>query len=107
MQLFPLYLIHFGGSLIHEVGGLQGLGEGDHVPDGLSAGHDHHQAIESGSNATMRGCSVFQRIQEEAKAFLKLFFREAQHVEYLFLHIIAVAADASAGELHAVAHQII
>ena len=55
----------------------------------------------------MRRGPVFEGFQEEAEAFLKFLFAEAQDVENLFLQVVAVAADAAGGKLHAVADQIV
>src|SRR5687768_6403903 len=53
VQLIQLPLGHGSGSIGAQVGPLLGLGEGDHVTQGLGAAQEHGQPIDAGRDPPM------------------------------------------------------
>ncbi len=59
----------------------------------VGAGKDHHNAIQSQRNATVRGRAVLQRFQEKSKAGPRFFFSHTQSAKDFALDILAMNTD--------------
>ena len=55
----------------------------------------------------MRGRAVLQRVQQEAELDLRVFRRDVERVEHLFLHFGAVDTHRAAAQLPAVQHHVV
>ena len=76
MQFLQLLLGHRRRRVGHQVDGLGGLGEGNHLAQAGRAGQQHHNAVQAQRNAAVRRRAVLQRVQEEAEARARLFVAE-------------------------------
>lgn len=84
-QVGNLFGIHFAGTFVHGAGRLGVFWEGDDFPDGFLSGHDHDEAVQSWSEASMRGRSVLEGLKEESEPLFGQFLGEAHNIEYSLL----------------------
>ena len=96
MQVPQLLAVHISRGICHYTVGALGLGEGDHVADGLGTGHQHHQAIQAEGQPGVRGRAVLQGIEQEAEFLLCLLLVDLQDAEHHLLHIALVDTHAAA-----------
>src|SRR5690349_23426554 len=92
-QFLQLSLTHRSRRIHHQIHRPRRLGEGNDFAQAISAGQDHHNAIESERDASVWRCAIFQRFEKKAKAGTRLFFRHAQGAKDLALNILAMNAD--------------
>ena len=107
MQFGQLRRINLRRRAGQRTGGGGGLGEGDHLADGILASHQRADAVETEGDAAVRRAAVAQRLQQETEAALRIFFRNAQQFEYDLLHFRAVDTDRAAADFGAVEHHVI
>ena len=87
--------------------GALGLGEGDDVAYVVAVGEHHQQPVYAGGDATVRGRAVLQGVQQLAEALRYLLPGIAERAEHALLQLPVVYADAAAGELRAVANEVV
>ena len=90
VQLAQLLLVDRAGRLREQTLGALGLGESDHVADGLGLGHQRDQAVQTEGQATVRGRAVLQCVQQETELELGFFGCDLQSVKHFLLHVSAV-----------------
>jgi len=106
IQFVKLVLIDIGGTVEHNVDGILILRESYNLPDALLSSNKHRQTVQPYGNASMRRCSIFQRLQKTSKPAFHLFFAVAKKAKYSFLELTIVNSDTAAAKLTAIAHQI-
>lgn len=67
--------------------------------------HQHDDSVQTERQAAMRGYAVFEGIQKEAEAFMRILVAEAKQLEHLLLDISAVDSDGAAAQLIAVQNE--
>jgi hypothetical protein len=68
MQLPQLFFVDRRRRPRHEIDGLRGLWKRDDVPDRRFSAEDGDRPIQADRDAAVRGCPVFERVEEEAEA---------------------------------------
>ena len=72
MQRAELLLGHRRRAPVHGARTAVRLGEGDDVTDGGTPGHHHDDAIDAERDSPVRRRPVFEGLEEEPEAFLRL-----------------------------------
>ncbi len=93
--------------LAHHIDRTGGFGESNDFPDARLACHQRVNAIVPERDTTVRRRAIFQGFEEESESFARLFFGEAQHLEYPALNVLAMNTDRAAANLGTVQHQIV
>ena len=107
MQFLQLRQIDRARRLDHEVSARLRLGERNHVADVVGAHDVHHQAVESERDAAVRRRAVAKGTEQEPELRVRILGCQADELEDALLHIHAVDADRSAGDLAAVENQVV
>ena len=74
MKLLELLLRYLGGGIEHHIHGALVLGEGDHIPDALLTGKEHHHPIDPRGDAAMGRGTIFKGLKEVPEPPLDLLF---------------------------------
>src|SRR5690625_2833595 len=82
-----------------------GLGEGDDLADGVRVHQQCHDPVPTERDATMRWCSVGERIEKETELLLRFLPGDTHEFEDPLLNILTVDTDGAAADLLAVTHQ--
>src|SRR5437879_10047442 len=106
-KLVELGGVHFARRIGHQILGGGGFREGDDFANRFFTGEEHHYAVDAEGDAAMRRSAVCQRVEEEAEAVAKLFFREAKRFEEALLDVLAMDSDAAGAELVAVQDEVV
>jgi len=77
----------------HQVDCLGSLGEWNDLTQAVSACKDHHDAVKSKRDSSMRRSSIFECFQKEAEARTRLLVAHSQRIEDLLLNILPVDTD--------------
>jgi hypothetical protein len=85
MQIMELVLLHYRGSVQHEVLGSLGLGEGDDVANILGIGQQHHKTVDPRGNTPMGGRSVVEGLKKMPEALFDFLRLVAKHLEKVLL----------------------
>src|SRR5690606_12978308 len=96
IQFAQLLGVHRTGGVRHQTGSRLRLRKRDDIANRFGAGHQHHQPIETESQATVWRRTIFQGIEQEAKLLFGLFRANTQHAEYGFLHLAVMNTDRAA-----------
>src|SRR5258708_39951500 len=106
MELLELGVIDRARSPQHQVLVALGLRKRNDITDVFRAGEHHHDAVDSGCDASVRRDAVLERIEQVTKPLADRLARMAQDLEDPFLQRAVVNADASTAKLIAVAHDV-
>ena len=102
IQLFHLLIADIPRRIGHHAGGTLGFGKGDHIANGVGAGHQHDQSVQTKRQATVRGRTVLQGIEQEAKLLFRLGLINVQDTKNGFLHLSLMNTNTAATQLTAV-----
>ena len=80
-QFLQLSFTHRSGRVHHEIDRARSLWEWDDFAQAFRTGQNHHNAIQSERDATMRRRSIFQRLQKESETRARLFIAHAQRLK--------------------------
>jgi len=83
----------------HEISARLRLWKGNHLANVLLARKNRHQAINTKSETGVRGCSIFERTEQETKTNLGLFVANTQCTENPRLNIRSVDTNGPAAQL--------
>ena len=100
-------MIHHVRRVGHQAAGGLHLGEGDHVPDALGLGDQHHQPVQAVGQAAVGRRAVFEGLHQEPEPGPGLLLGEAQGLEHLLLKLRGMDPDGAAADLVAVHDHII
>src|SRR5215211_1962556 len=84
-----------------------GLWERDHVADRVGSRQQGADPVPTERDPSMRRRAVVERIQQEAKSFLRLLFRQPHHREDALLDVSAMDTDRAAADLIAIADDVV
>ena len=97
-----MFLVHLRWGSVHEGGSSGSFGKSDDIPNGVSAGHEHDQTIETRCNPSVRRDPIFEGLQEKPKTTLNHLIGQPEDVEHLSQDLRTMNPDASAAQLNSV-----
>lgn len=83
------------------------LREGDDVADGIFASQQHDQAVETNSDAAMRGRAKLERMNQVAKLHFHIFIVDAAALQNALLQLGVVNTNGAATSLEAVHDDVV
>src|SRR6266850_178752 len=98
MELAQLFRVDRRRRPGHEIDGVRGLREGNHLADGCLAGENRDDAVEAERDAAMGRRPVLQRLEEEAEPRLRLLAGDAEALKDARLQRGAVDTHAAAAD---------
>src|SRR4029079_9508067 len=98
---------HLAGRLHQQILGLLVHRDRDDLADVGLAGQHHHDAIDTGRRAPVRRSAVLEGVQHPAEAGLDVVLGVPADAEGLVHDVRPVVADGAAGQLHAVADDVV
>ena len=100
-------MFHSGGGAHHDILGVLIHGEGDDLADRAFTGQQHHHAVHAGGDAGVGRCTVAEGVVHGGELLLHILLAQAHQLKGLDHDLGVVVTDGTAGQLHAVAHQVI
>ena len=106
-ELVELGLVDLGRSVDHHVTALVVLREGDEVTDGLLAGEQCADTVETKCQTSVRRSTVLEGVDDESELIFSLLRTDAQNLEHSLLNLRIMDSDGTATEFCAVQHEVV
>src|SRR3954451_18399325 len=106
-ELAELALVDRSRSAGQRVAARGGLRECDHVANRFRAVGKSHDPVEAVGDASVRRCSVAQRVEEKAEAIFGLLLVDSDRLEHLSLHLGVADTDRATTNLPSVPDDVI